>query len=107
MTDVRERMIQRKIMRNNSGEHTRSACWFWRPAKTNFEDIVLLRVNRILSDGSHKSGASPLPMKHLAGIERLLEIEIRCVNFNGAHEQTSNAQRSTSNIELQKNCFAA
>src|SRR5216117_2542406 len=63
--DLLQWMIERKIMRDDSGEHTRLACWFWRPAKTNFQNIVvLLCVNRVLPDGSRKSVTSLFPMKN-------------------------------------------
>src|SRR5437588_12827811 len=35
----------------NSGEHTRLACWFWRPAKTNFlESDSVATIARLQKD---------------------------------------------------------
>jgi hypothetical protein len=80
-------MIERKIMRDNSGEHTRLACWFWRPAKTNFQKIVLLlRINRVIPNRSDKAVARLFPMKNLPGIKRHCEIEIRRANRDHIRE---------------------
>src|SRR5438093_6715053 len=79
-------MIQREIMRNNSGERTRLACWFSRLAKTDFQNIVvLLHTRRDIPNRSHKSVAGLFPMKDLAGIKRHRQIEIWCGNFNELH----------------------
>src|SRR5439155_15172696 len=100
LADLCQRMIETKIMCDDSGEPARLACWFWRPAKTNFQNIVvLLCVNHVLPDGSHKPVADLLPMKDLPGIKCHHEVEIRRGKLCEIHEQTFNAQRSTSNAQ--------
>jgi len=58
----------------------RLACWFWRPAKSNFQNIVFfLYVRCNVGDGSCKSAARLFPMKNLAGIKCHPQIKIgRC-----------------------------
>jgi len=46
----------------------------------------LLQIKRTITNRPHKSVADLLPMKHLAGIQRLLQIEIRRANFNHVRE---------------------
>jgi len=43
---------------------------------------VLFDINSPIPNRSHKSVAVFFPMKHLTGIQRLLEIEIRRGNLN-------------------------
>ena len=59
-------MIEREVTCNNSGERTRLAWWFWRPAKTNFQKFAtLLEIKRTITNRSNRSIADLLPMKHL------------------------------------------
>src|SRR5439155_24690999 len=93
-------MIEREVMRDESGERVRLACWFWRLAKTNFQKPVpLLDVKGAIVNCSYKSLSGLLPMKDLAGVKRLLQIKIRRGNSDKMHEQTFNAQRSTLNVQ--------
>ena len=50
---------------------------------------ALLDINSAITNRSHKSVTGILPMKHLAGIKRLLEIEIRRKNFNHGYEDNA------------------
>jgi hypothetical protein len=80
-------MIQREVTLDYSGEHTRLACWFWRPAKTNFQKFAaLLEIKRTIPNRPDKSVADLLPMKHLPGIKCLLQVEITCANFDHVRE---------------------
>ena len=97
-------MIEREVMRDESAERVRLACWFWRLAKTNFQKPVpLLDVKGAIVNCSYKSLSGLLPMKDLAGVKRLLQIKIRRGNSDKMHEQTFNAQRSTSNAQCLRN----
>ena len=83
-------MIEREVARDNSGERACLACWFWRSAKTNFQNAaVLFEKNRQIPNRPDKPIAGSFPVKHLAGIKALLEIEIRCKNLNHIREDNN------------------
>ena len=80
-------MIQREIMRDNSGERTRPACGRRRPAVADFQKIPMLRhINWSIANRAAKSIADSFPMKNLAGIECHREIKIRRGNFSQLHQ---------------------
>src|SRR5438105_5596759 len=79
--DFLERVIERKVVCDDSGERRSLACWRRRLAFANFQNIpMLLHVNGSPANLSKKSRSRFLPMKHLAGIQGEREIEIRGVN---------------------------
>src|SRR5437870_6623904 len=79
-------MIEREVVRDESWERARLACWFWRLAKTNFQKLIaLLDVNGGIAYCSHKSVSAFFPMKDLTRIQRHRQIEIRCGNFSEFH----------------------
>jgi hypothetical protein len=110
--NIRERMIKREIMRDNSGERAPLACWLRRRAATNFQQIApLLHKYWQVADCSDKSFASLFPMKYLAGIEGHGEIEIGRRNRNELHRwialsstrwQSRRRRRSHSNIVFRR-----
>src|SRR6266436_4605710 len=54
--DFRQRMIEREVMRDDSGEHPRLACRLRRRAATNFQNATaLFYVNWQIPNGPHKS----------------------------------------------------
>src|SRR6478736_3441603 len=56
IANLRQRMIQGTVTRDNSGERTRLACRFWRPAKTNFQSTTaLFDIHRQIANRSDKS----------------------------------------------------
>ena len=75
--DFHQRVIEREIMRDNSGERTPLACWLRRRAATNFRNVFFLfHVHRQIANRPQKSLVGLLPMKDLAGIKRHRQIEV-------------------------------
>ncbi len=51
--------------------------------------VSLLHIHRPLVDHSHETRTERFPMKNLAGIERLREIEIRRLDLGQIHSATN------------------
>jgi hypothetical protein len=60
---------------------------------------MLLDVNGTVANCPRKSVPDLFPMKNLPGIKRLLQIKTGYGTLGEVHQQTSNAQRSTSNAQ--------
>ena len=62
-----QRVIQREIPRDDSGERVPLACWLRRSVAANFQYVVgLLHEDGTIPNRTHKAAAAFLPMKDLA-----------------------------------------